>query len=179
MDAVTSPRNSSSHRLAAPFIASTLENLLPSASRQMSGSASMSEWKVLPNQFSRAMKPLARWPVTNSPPFHSPIISSMVAGDRVSQKASRSASAIWPVLSLNATNVFRADVVGGVVGGAIVHPSLSGRGQAVPTGGELEERVVLVGRGDGHPHPVPAVGTDHDPVFGSAVDEVRSALAER
>ena len=53
IDIVTSPRNSSSHRLAAPFIASTLENLLPSASRQTSGSASMSEWKVLPNQSPR------------------------------------------------------------------------------------------------------------------------------
>ena len=89
-------------------MASVLENLLPSASRHTSGLASEAETNVLPNQLSRFMNPLARWPVSNSPPFHSPIMKSTVAGCSVSQNASSSASGIWSARSVSAANVLRA-----------------------------------------------------------------------
>ena len=86
-------------------MASTLENLFPSASRHTSGLASVADANVLPNQLSRFMNPLARCPVANSPPFHSPIMKSIDAGSNVAQNASSAASGIVSVRAVSSANV--------------------------------------------------------------------------
>src|SRR3984957_2829162 len=109
MVAVTSPRNSSSHRLASPLPILTLENRFPSSSRQTSGCTSSGELNDLPNQRDFSSWPFIRWPVTNSPPFHSPSMSSTVAGGRLAQKSSSSASSIDAVRSLNSVDFLSAN----------------------------------------------------------------------
>src|SRR5690348_15070550 len=157
MLATSSPRNSSIHRLASPFIASVLENLLPSSSRQTNGLASVTELNVLPNQLSRFMNPLALCPVSNSPPFHSPSMNSIVAGCSAAQKSSSSASEIVSVRSFSSVNVLRANSSATVL--------------SDPLAGERHKRVVLVGCGDGDAHPVLTVRTHDDPGVGGRRNE--------
>ena len=82
-----------------------------SASRQTSGCTSSADLKLLPNQPSFSSWPFILCPVANSPPFHSPIMPSMVAGSRLAQKSSSSASETWSALSLNSMNFLRARVI--------------------------------------------------------------------
>src|ERR1700748_3330917 len=168
MVAVTSPRNSSSHRLASPLPILTLENRFPSSSRQTSGCTSSGELNVLPNHPDFSSGPFTRCPVTNSPPFHSPSMPSTVAGGRLAQKSSSSASSIDPVRSLNSVNFLSANA--SVI--AIffdLDPALR----------ELQHGIVLLRRADGHPDTVGAVRANHDACVGRPLDEVQGARSER
>src|ERR1700761_7355722 len=152
MVAVTSPRNSSSQRLASPLPILTLENRFPSSSRHTSGCTSAGELNVLPNHRAFSSWPFIRWPVTNSPPFHAPSMPSMVAGGRLAQKSSSSASSIDPARSLNSLNFFSANASDIAISFDQLDPALR----------ELQQSIVLLRRTDGHPDTVGAIGTDHD-----------------
>src|ERR1700756_243069 len=166
---MTSPRKSSSHRLASPLPISTLENLLPSASTQTNGCTSPADLKVLPNQRAFYSWPFILWPVTNSPPRHSPIISSMVAGCRVAQNSSSSASGMATARSLNSVNFLRARLID--------YSSWSGAGN--PVAGKPQHGVVFVRRADGDADTVGAVRADHDARVRGPRHEVQRAGAQR
>src|SRR3984885_8980576 len=173
MVAVTSPRNSSSHRLASPLLILTLENRFPSSSRQTSGCTSSGELNVLPNQRDFSSLPFIRWPVTNSPPFHSPSMPSTVVGGRLAQKSSSSASSIDPVRSLNSVNFLSANAsviaISFQLPGTDLNPALR----------ELQHGIVLLRRTDGHPDTVGAVRADHDACVGRPLHEAQGARSER
>src|SRR5271166_658662 len=169
MVAVTSPRKSSSHRLASPLPIATLENFFPSASTQTSGWMSPADLKVLPNQPAFSNWPFILWPVRNSPPFHSPIMPSIVAGCRVAQNSSSSASAMSPLRSLNSANILRARLI----------ELLLKVGAVDPVAGEPQQGVVFLRRPDGDPDTVRRERADHDPRVGSLRHEVRGARAQR
>src|ERR1700751_2364172 len=166
---MTSPRKSCSHRLASPLPIATLENLFPSASTQTNGCTSSAELKVLPNQPAVSSWPFILWPVRNSPPFHSPIIPSMVAGCRVAQNSSSSASGMPTLRSLNSLNFLRARLIG----------SSSGFGAGYPVAGKPQQGVVFFRRPDGDPDTVRAVWADHDARVGGLRHEVQCARAQR
>src|SRR5271169_4557130 len=118
-----------------------------------------------------------RWPVTNSPPFHSPSMPSTVAGDRLAQKSSSSASSIGPVRSFNSVNFLSANA--SVIAISFSGPIAGFVTQSDPALRELQHGIVLLRRTDGHPDAVGAVRADHDACVGRPLHEVQGARSER
>src|SRR6516165_9798202 len=100
---------------------------------------------------------------------------STVAGCRVAQNSSSSASGMSPSRSLNSVNLLRAKLIDysfGVLWGPL------GLAAGDPITGKLHQGVVFLRRADGDSHTVRAVGTDDDSGVRSPCHEVRRARAQ-
>src|SRR5581483_3310833 len=101
-----------------------------------------------------------RCPVTNSPPFHSPSMPSIVAGGRLAQKSSSSASLMLPARFFSSVNFLRAN------------DSLIAISFSDPARCKVQQRVVFLPGADRDPDAVSAIGADHNTCVGRLFDEV-------